>query len=171
MALFHGFPLRISNQNNYYVASTEKPTLASTCMDIGALVDRIAQALGPDVTPDRVESIAVSVLSYLEEPSVRTTPVPFHEGTGERVLITAFGHDQPGVLARISTAVFESGANILDVSQKILQGYFTLIMIADISNPRTSVTGLQAQLQHLAESFGVRIYVQHEDLFNAMHRP
>lgn len=155
-------------------------------MEIEALVDRIAQALGPAATPARVEAVAAAVLSLTGDSlagdslagdsltgdgSPHATPLPFHDGPGERVIISAFGHDQPGVLARVSTAVFEAGANILDVSQKILQGYFTLIMIADISNPRASMQALQDRLNRIADEFGVRVFVQHEDLFNAMHRP
>lgn len=150
-------------------------------MEIGALVDRIAQALGPAATPTRVEAVAAAVLSLTGDSlagdslsgdgSPHAAPLLFHDGSGERVIISAFGHDQPGVLARVSTAVFEAGANILDVSQKILQGYFTLIMIADISNPRASMQALQDRLNRIADEFGVRVFVQHEDLFNAMHRP
>lgn len=137
-------------------------------MDLRSLVDRIATALGPDVSPARVEAVAEAVLDALEAPPAG---MPFaRREPGERIIITAYGYDQPGVLARITERVSGAGCNILDVSQKILQGYFTLIMLADIGALRGSVKELQAQLSAVADELGVRVMVQHEDLFNAMHR-
>ncbi len=57
------------------------------------------------------------------------------------------------------------------MSQKILQGYFTLIMLTDITALRGSMRDFQQQLTAVGDQLQVRILVQHEDLFNAMHRP
>ena len=64
-----------------------------------------------------------------------------------------------------------AGCNILDVSQKILQDYFTLIMLTDIAALHGSVRDLQHQLTELGDRLDVRVMVQREDLFERMHRP
>ncbi len=134
-------------------------------MDIRRLVNRIADVLGPDADPARVEAVAAVVLEALE------ADAPAAKKPGERVIVTAYGLDKPGILAGITNTVSGAGCNILDVSQKILQEYFTLIMIADISALHGSVRDLQHQLTELGDRLEVRVMVQHEDLFKRMHRP
>lgn len=138
--------------------------------DIRSLVDRIVVALGPDATPERVEAIAQAVLedtSTSARASFPFSPV----SPGRRVIITAYGHDKPGILAAITQAVSQGGCNILDVSQKILQGYFTLIMLANTESMSGTLQSLQQSLTATGTRLNVRILVQHEELFNAMHRP
>lgn len=139
--------------------------------DIRRIVDKIEAAIGSNATAEQVERVA---RLFLEE-IVSSRPGP-HGGTGgsgasDHVIITAYGHDKPGILAGVTNTVSDYGCNILDVSQKILQGYFTLIMLADVSGAPDSAGNLQKELSSLADKLNVRIMVQHEDLFNAMHRP
>ena len=140
-------------------------------MDIRRLVNRIAEALGPDADPARIEAVAAVVLDVVDADSASARPSSPTKTPGERVIVTAYGHDKPGILAGITNAVSGAGCNILDVSQKILQEYFTLIMIADISALRGSVRDLQQQLSEVADRLDVRVMVQREDLFESMHRP
>ena len=140
-------------------------------MDIRRLVDRIATVLGPNADPAEVEAIAAAVLDVYdtEGPAplgARATPQP-----GDRVIVTAYGLDKPGILASITGAVSDAGCNILDVSQRILQEYFTLIMLADITALHGSVADLQQKLAEVGQRLSVRIMVQREDLFERMHRP
>ncbi len=136
-------------------------------MDIRRLVNRIADALGPDADPARVEAVAAVVFEAIEADAPPATA----KKPGERVIVTAYGLDKPGILAGITNTVSGAGCNILDVSQKILQEYFTLIMIADISALHGSVRDLQQQLTEVADRLDVRVMVQREDLFERMHRP
>lgn len=140
-------------------------------MNIRRLVDRIADALGPGADPAQVEAIAAAVLDTFDadapaSPGTRPAREPI-----DRVIVTAYGLDKPGILAGITNTVSGAGCNIRDVSQKILQEYFTLIMIADISAMHASVADLQKQLADVGQRLGVRIMVQREDLFERMHRP
>ena len=140
-------------------------------MDIRRLVDRIADALGPGADPAQVEAIAAAVLDVADadvpaSPGVRPAKAPM-----DRVIVTAYGLDKPGILAGITNTVSGAGCNIRDVSQKILQEYFTLIMIADTSAMHATVADLQKQLADVGQRLGVRIMVQREDLFERMHRP
>lgn len=138
-------------------------------MDIRRLVGSIAEALGPQATPDQIEAVAAAAMDAIDAEGA-STPSTFTE-PGERAIVTAYGVDNPGILAGITNVVSDAGCNILDVSQKILQGYFTLIMLADIASMHGTLKDLQHQLSTLGENLGVRIMVQHEDLFHSMHRP
>lgn len=135
--------------------------------DIRPLVTRVARALGPDATPEKVEAVVAAVL----EDDAAPTPALSSPDSGERAVVTAYGVDHPGVLRDVTAGVSEAGCNILDVSQKILQGYFTLIMIIDLAGLRGSIADLQKQLSAIGDALGVRVMVQHEELFDAMHRP
>lgn len=135
--------------------------------DIRLLVTRVARALGPDATPEKVEAVVAAVL----EDDALPRPALSSPDSGERAIVTAYGVDHPGVLRDVTASVSEAGCNILDVSQKILQGYFTLIMIIDLAGLRGSIADLQKQLNAIGEALGVRVMVQHEELFDAMHRP
>ncbi len=84
--------------------------------------------------------------------------------------MTAYGHDTPGVLAALTAELSAEGANVLDVSQKILQGYFTLVLVADFPTG-ADLGAARDRLAARGDAFGVRVLLQHEELFEAMHRP
>ncbi len=143
--------------------------------DVRALIDRIADALGAEATPERVERVARAVLA--SQPAARpsapvVTPSASRRGAADptRVVVTAYGHDTPGVLAAVTAELSASNANVLDVSQKILQGYFTLVLVADLA-PGTDLGAVRDRLSARGETFGARVLLQHEELFSAMHRP
>ncbi|WP_095514239.1 ACT domain-containing protein [Rubrivirga sp. SAORIC476] len=144
--------------------------------DVRALIDRIATALGPEATPERVERVARAVLDARAPTAPARAPAlaprsPDGPATGAtRVVVTAYGQDQPGVLAAITAELSASGANILDVSQKVLQGYFTVVLVADLSEG-TDLGAVRDVLTSRGEAMGARVLLQHEELFQAMHRP
>jgi ACT domain-containing protein len=88
----------------------------------------------------------------------------------ERIIITVLGIDQIGIMAMISTALAEQDVNILDISQTILQGFFTMVMVADIAASPMDVGELKKMLQDKGKSLNLEITVQHEDIFKFMHR-
>ncbi len=144
--------------------------------DVRSLIDRVASALGPEATPDRVERVARAVLDA-GAGARPDSPAPVSHavasppsGGAARVVVTAYGRDRPGVLAAVTAELSAAGANILDVSQKVLQGYFTLVLVADL--PADLDLGVaRDSLQARGEALGARVLLQHEDLFEAMHRP
>ena len=75
-----------------------------------------------------------------------------------------------GIIARVSTALAESNVNILDISQTILQDYFTMLMLAEILDENLSVEALGQRLDDVGRDLGVQVRVQAEAIFSAMHR-
>lgn len=92
------------------------------------------------------------------------------EKNTNRVVVTAVGKDSKGIIAAVATALAERDINILDISQTILQEFFTMIMIVDMTDCQTSFTALKEELGLLGQKYGVVISCQHEEIFQYMHR-
>ena len=86
-----------------------------------------------------------------------------------KAVLTVIGKDKKGIIAKVSNLLAEKDANILDISQTILDEYFTMIMLVDLSAINTSLKELNEVLVTLGENTGVSIRMQHEDVFNSMH--
>lgn len=87
-----------------------------------------------------------------------------------RAVVTVVGKDKTGIIAKVSTFLAEKGVNILDISQTILQEYFTMIMLVDISGAKEELSSLATECAEMGEKIGMSIHLQHEEIFNAMHR-
>lgn len=85
-----------------------------------------------------------------------------------RVVITVVGKDRPGILASVSSKCAEYNVNIVDVTQKVLQDLFTMIMIAEMPEGQT-VQSIAKDFEDMGNKEGLKIHVMHEDIFNAMH--
>ncbi len=92
------------------------------------------------------------------------------EGTIVKAVITVVGKDRVGIIAAVSTALAESHVNILDISQTILQDYFTMIMLVELDGERIAIPELAEKLNAVGAALGVQIRVQHDAIFAAMHR-
>lgn len=88
----------------------------------------------------------------------------------QKLIITVIGHDQVGIIAGISAILAENNVNILDISQTILQGFFTMVMVVDSANSRIDIAELREILRQKGEQISLKITVQHEDIFKFMHR-
>ncbi len=86
-----------------------------------------------------------------------------------KAVVTVTGKDRTGIIAKVSTFLFEKGANVEDISQTIMGEYFAMIMIVDLSNTQTELASLAEECKELGKQIGMSIYLQHEDIFNAMH--
>jgi ACT domain-containing protein len=87
-----------------------------------------------------------------------------------KIVITIIGKDRVGIVASVATALSEAKVNILDINQNIVHGYFNMVMVADMEAAEIPLQDLQQQFKTLGESIGVEIKIQHEDIFNVMHR-
>ena len=92
------------------------------------------------------------------------------EGSEQRLIVSVFGLDHPGIVAGVAQVLAEAGCSIIDINQTVVQGKFAMVIIADMSRARESATALKDRFRKEGDRLGVRIYAQREDLFNAMHR-
>ncbi len=86
-----------------------------------------------------------------------------------RAVVTVIGKDKTGIISKVSTFLAERGVNILDISQTILDEYFAMIMLVDLSNSNNKLASLAEECAAMGEKIGMSIHLQHEDIFNAMH--
>ena len=86
-----------------------------------------------------------------------------------RAVVTVTGKDKKGIIAKVSAFLSERGANIEDISQTIMGEYFAMIMIVDISAVEVELSSLSKECAELGKQIGMSVYLQHEDIFNAMH--
>ena len=88
----------------------------------------------------------------------------------KKTIITVIGKDAVGIIAKVCTYLAENNVNILDITQTILQGYFNMMMIADVNQAKKSFDTMAEELDAIGKEIGVKIKMQHEDIFNTMHR-
>lgn len=84
-------------------------------------------------------------------------------------IITVIGKDKTGIIAAVSKVLADSNVNILDISQTILQDYFTMIMLVDLSKSLKSFKELKEMLDLLGKDLDLSIRIQHEEIFDSMH--
>lgn len=87
-----------------------------------------------------------------------------------RSVVSVLGADRSGIVAKVAGVLAESGANIIDISQTILDGIFTMTMIVELDEERGSFDSIQARFASLAEELSVQITIQREDIFRFMYR-
>jgi ACT domain-containing protein len=144
------------------------------------LIYRITRAvydrLGNAVDEPTVEQLVTDIYSQVQSANsnIGTTAAvdvgAAAEGSSDRVVISVFGLDHPGIVAGVSQILAEASCSIIDINQTVVQGKFAMVIIADTSRARESTANLKDRLRSEGQQLGVRIYAQREDLFNAMHR-
>ena len=92
------------------------------------------------------------------------------DSTVKKGIITVVGKDQVGIIAKVCTYLAENDVNILDISQTIVQGYFNMMMIVNHDTSSKAFNDLADELAALGKEIGVDIKIQHEEIFNMMHR-
>ena len=85
-----------------------------------------------------------------------------------KAIVTVIGKDQTGIIAAVSGGLADLGVNIEDISQTVMQEYFVMLMM--VESKTADVVGIGNKMMILGKKIGVDIRVQHEDIFNAMHR-
>lgn len=87
-----------------------------------------------------------------------------------KAIITVTGKDTTGIIAKVCTMLAENNVNILDISQTVMQQYFTMTMLVDPETSEKSVTQLSEELEELGKTMGLVIRTQREDIFDLMYR-
>ena len=85
-------------------------------------------------------------------------------------IVTVIGNDKVGIIAAVCIKLAEMNVNVLDISQTILDGKFTMVMAVDAANANVGFEELAAQLRELGEGMELSIRIQREEIFDAMHR-
>ncbi len=150
------------------------------------LIYRITRAvygrLGSAVDEQTIEQLVTDIYREFQDALNKKTSSPSRaletsasvsssaEGSSDRMVISVFGLDHPGIVAGVSQILAEAECSIIDINQTVVQGKFAMVIIADTTRARESATALKERLRLEGEKLGVRIYAQREDLFNAMHR-
>ena len=88
----------------------------------------------------------------------------------QKALVSVTGQDRVGIIAKVSTALCEQNINILEISQTILDGCFTMLMVVDLTDVTDSFQQIAQKLATVGEATGVIVNIQRMDIFAAMHR-
>ena len=87
-----------------------------------------------------------------------------------KAIVTVVGKDQVGIIAGVCNTLADHNINVLDISQTIMEGFFTMMMVVDLALCAESFANLQNVLKTFGEGRGLSIRIQREDIFDAMHR-
>jgi len=87
-----------------------------------------------------------------------------------KAIVTVIGKDRVGIIAKVSGILAENMVNIMDISQTILQDYFAMIMLVDLTGMKLSFSDLSKKLAEKGKTTGVQIKIQREEVFKAMHQ-
>jgi ACT domain-containing protein len=150
------------------------------------LIYRITRAiydrLGAVADENTVEQLVTDIYREVEPQLRNGTPASSFTSTGvseqpsgaggssDRLIVSVFGVDHPGIVAGVSQILADAGCSIVDINQTVVQGKFAMVIIAKTTRSKMSVSELKERFRVEGEKLGVRVYAQREDLFNAMHR-
>jgi len=160
--------------------------------DIQKIVNLVSGQIKEDLPPKVLRSVIYQVLDRL---SGRETTAPSTAAAGpsssiipseqnrtqglydriertdtNRIIISAFGKNRPGVVAAVSRILADGNVNIQDIQQNIMQEFFGMIMVADMSQASITFDDIKNRLTEVENNLGCKILTQHEDIFRYMHR-
>ena len=87
-----------------------------------------------------------------------------------KAIVTVIGKDQVGITAAVCSLLAQHNINILDITQTVLQDYFTMVMLVDLSKMKASFKEMTGLLEKMGEELGMEIRMQRSEIFDAMHR-
>lgn len=87
-----------------------------------------------------------------------------------RIVVTVVGQDKVGIIAKVTDVLAANQVNVLNINQNIMDGFFNMVLIADMTDAKMDVKTLKERFAVLAEEIGVEIRVQSEEIFTAMHQ-
>mgnify|MGYP000861995033 CR=1 FL=1 len=126
--------------------------------DLKEMLNSISENIYPDENMlENIESKAQKRL-YREENKMK------------KCIVTVLGKDTVGIVAKVCTYLAENKINVLDISQTIIQGYFNMMVIVDVTELPKDFTQMCDEMEKLGDEIGVSIRCQREDIFEKMHR-
>jgi ACT domain-containing protein len=141
--------------------------------EIARITQAVVQKLGDgNVDGSALKQAVEAAAARQAPPAPKTGPAatPDSDDARKRIIVASFGLNRPGIVASISAVLAENLCSIEDMSQRIMQEFFTLIMIVDITACKADFAALTEKLKTIEGKLGVTILAQHEDVFRYMHR-
>jgi ACT domain-containing protein len=144
--------------------------------DIRQLTEETVKQLGDSASPELVESIVKEAInrfnSKTNSSSVDTSPLKraVLQQSRNRIIVTAFGKNRVGILAGLTGILAKHKCDILDLTQKLLQEFFTIMILVDINNSPVDFDTIKNDVTRVGEELDLKVVIQHEEIFNAMHR-
>ncbi len=130
--------------------------------------------LGPSVARETVEELVADVYRAvrpaLADGGASAAPKGDAGGSRDRIIVSVFGLDRPGIVSAVSAVLADADCSIADINQTVVGGKFAMVLVADSSRSTVGVADIKERFREAGTRLGVRIYAQREDLFNAMHR-
>lgn len=87
-----------------------------------------------------------------------------------KAIVSVVGKDRVGIIAGVCSALAQYNVNVLDISQTVMQGYFTMVMAVEVSQCTVPLGELISSMDALGKKMGLSVHVQREEIFDAMHR-
>ncbi len=140
--------------------------------EIKEIAEKVLQKLGDSASKKNIESVVKETISRIEnkeEIKPKITPKISKKAT-DRVIVTAFGQNKKGILAGLTGTIASLDCDIIDLSQKILQEFFTIMLLIDSSGSEYDFETVKSRLIETGEKYDLKVIVQHEDIFKQMHR-
>ena len=140
--------------------------------EIKKIAEQAIEKLGDQASPANIERVVHETVKRLNADESPIEPVeqgPVSSGNN-RVIVTAFGKNRKGILAGLTQCLADTKCDIIDLSQKILKEFFTIMLLVDISGSDLVFDTIKDRLIEAGEKFDLKVIVQHEEIFKTMHR-
>ncbi|MBN1408322.1 MAG: ACT domain-containing protein [Calditrichaceae bacterium] len=144
--------------------------------DIRKLTEETVKQLGSSATPELVENVVKEAIDRIQYKAgshvIDTSPLKKAalQQSGNRIIVTAFGKNRVGILAGLTGILARHKCNILDLTQKLLQEFFTIMILVDINESPVDFDTIKTDVTRVGEELDLKVVIQHEEIFNAMHR-
>ncbi|MBN2423886.1 MAG: ACT domain-containing protein [Calditrichaceae bacterium] len=139
--------------------------------EVRNLAKEAIKQLGSQADPETIERVVKAALAKIEKTAeTPRPPIELQHKTGTRIIITAFGKNQVGILAGLTDILARNKCDVLDLTQKILQEFFTIMLLVDISKSEHEFEKIKDAVIARGEELNLKVVVQHEAIFNTMHR-
>lgn len=142
--------------------------------EIRRIAEQAIQKLGEHATPANIEKVVHETVGRMQQETPdeakEKVKIPRDSKNSDRVIVTAFGKNKIGILAGITGCLAENNCDVIDLSQKILKEFFTIMLLIDIAPADESFESIKQKLIETGERFDLKVIVQHEQIFKSMHR-
>jgi ACT domain-containing protein len=120
--------------------------------------------------PHRKGLLSIAIIPRGRAPAHQGDDVVMPEAQTNRMVVTVLGKDTMGIIAGITGTISDYQGNVMEISQTVIDGFFTMIMVVDLEHCTTSLVDLRDRLQARGDELGVKVTAQHENIFRQMHR-